>query len=132
VSIPPTHPATDERLSSEWPASWTVAHAARGAAIAAFLIGQIGLCVYQLTQPRPSRFGWQMFSGIRNPIAYKVLSGDGSAVDVRVAEFVPHDRAEIDLQAVMVRAICERRTDAVAVAFRFASGAEWQEQRCRR
>jgi hypothetical protein len=32
---------------------------------AAFLLVQLAVPAYMLTQPRPARFGWQMYYGVR-------------------------------------------------------------------
>ena len=111
-------------------APWSRAARVRAVFLVVFLVGQFALCVHQLGQPRPARFGWQMYSGARNPVAYRVKGRNGSLKDVRVGDYLAVIRDEMDQLAVLPRAICSRETAASSVSYRRIGSSRWTEYAC--
>lgn len=82
--------------------------------IVAFLAVQIALPILALAGPRPTGFGWQMFTAFAPPPAVSIELGDGSVLPIELAELLAHPRPEADLDTPIVTALCERE-DVVAV-----------------
>jgi hypothetical protein len=96
-----------------------------------YLIVQIGVPAVSLTGPRPSRFGWQMFAGVRSLDVYSVVRQDASAHPIGRQAFFGNPRAdmEIDVPSLVLR-ICSRRKDATAVRVRNAMTGHIQDHPC--
>lgn len=82
--------------------------------IVAFLALQLVLPVLALAGPRPTRFGWQMFTAYAPPPTVSVESDDGSVEAVELGELLAHPRPEADLDTAIVTALCDRG-DVVSV-----------------
>lgn len=88
--------------------------------VVAFLVVQLVVPIVVLTAPRPSRFGWQMFT------AYAPLptvwaedpAGERAAVDVE--RLLVHPRPEANLSQPIAEAVC-RTDDVVAVVVESAT-----------
>ena len=90
-----------------------------------FMAAQIGVATYQLSKPRPARFGWQMYSGIREALAYGVVSGDGSVEWVQRADYFGNFRIDLDdIVEPAAELMCSRRPDATAVRANYLGGAQ--------
>jgi hypothetical protein len=84
-----------------------------GVVVALFLVPAVIL----LAGPKPSRFGFQMYSG------YGVVSAiwedrSGARHEVELTEHVANDRAEVDWTATLPEQLCPRFPDAVEVQVR--------------
>jgi hypothetical protein len=103
-----------------WP-SWAIA----------FLIVQIAVPLWQLTRPRPARFGWQMYAGISQPTAFMAVNRDGSTTAVPLDRYIIRLRGDLDLIRYVPPAICAR-TQAVAVRYRVTPEPQPREVPCPR
>ncbi len=84
-----------------------------------FLGAQIALPAWQLTRPRPARFGWQMYAGGARASEFAAVRRDGSVTAVALDEYVVRSRDDLDLLRYLPPVICAR-TGAVAVRYRDA------------
>jgi hypothetical protein len=82
---------------------------------AAFLLVQLAVPAYMLTQPRPARFGWQMYSGVRIAGVYLVEDATGRLDTVRVADYVARSRIEVDHRGALPAFLCQAVEGAAAV-----------------
>jgi hypothetical protein len=82
----------------------------------AFAACQVLVPTMHLTQPRPARFGWQMFSGVRDAMSYAVITVDAAVIPIERDEYLAYYRGDLDgLTEILARAICRQRPDATAV-----------------
>jgi hypothetical protein len=84
----------------------------------AFLLVQVAVPLFQLTQPRPARFGWHMYSTIRADAlgeSFHIQHAGGELSPVRRSAHVARARSEIDYRAVLPSYLCEVTTGAVAI-----------------
>ena len=98
--------------------------------IVAWLAVQLLVPAIALVGPRPSPFGWQMYSSLPQlPDAWTVdANGALSAVDIQALFTVP--RAEIDYVAALRAGLCEV-SDAEAIIIRAPAAAEPERVPCR-
>jgi hypothetical protein len=90
------------------------------AVVAVGLAVQVVVAGAALIEPRPARYGWQMYSGMPvNPPAWSVV--DGEQHELRINDLLLHPRAEIDRVALLRNRACEL-TGADAIRFEPASG----------
>jgi hypothetical protein len=85
-----------------------------------FILVQIAVPVFQLTQARPARFGWQMYSTIRSDAlgeSYHIEDGGGALSPVQLSVHVAGIRAEIDYRTIVPPYRCGVTPGAVAVVF---------------
>jgi len=97
----------------------------------AFLAIQIAVPAWQLTQPRPARFGWQMYAAGAPASGFSAVGRDGSVTAVVLESYVVRRRDDLDLLRYLPPAICAR-TGAVAVRYRQAARPEPVDIPCRR
>lgn len=76
--------------------------------VAGFLALQLTLPILALAGPRPTGFGWQMFTAYAPPPTVSVELADGSVVEVELLELLAHPRPEADLDTAIVAALCGR------------------------
>jgi hypothetical protein len=69
---------------------------------------QVAVPAYALTQPRPARLGWQMYTGISELPSVTVELDDGSRQAVDVASLIARDRAEADYMPALRATLCGR------------------------
>jgi hypothetical protein len=100
---------------SRWPRRTRVA----AAVATVFLVIQLAVPILALGQPRPARFGWQMYSALTSLPHVQLESADGSLTAVDLSKIVARGRAEADFSGAIATHLCET-TDAVAI--RLASG----------
>lgn len=90
--------------------------------IVAFLALQLTLPILALAGPRPTRFGWQMFTAYAPAPSVSVERTDGSVEPVELSELLAHPRPEADLHSTIVDALCDRG-GVVAVRLADAGGS---------
>jgi hypothetical protein len=100
------------------------------AVIVLHLAIQVTVPVWQLSAPRPARFGWQMYSALNMPRQYVVVKADGTSSVVDLGRYVAQLRAELDLRDILPRAVCARDPDAVEVTFRVLPELVDRSYRC--
>lgn len=76
--------------------------------IVGFLALQLALPVLALAGPRPTGFGWQMFTAYAPPPSVSVELADAVVTPVELADVLAHPRPEADLDAALVDALCDR------------------------
>lgn len=92
---------------------------------AVFVAAQIGVATHQLSKPRPAKFGWQMYSGIREALSYELVRRDGTVEPVRRADYFGNFRIDLDdIIEPAAQLICARRPDAAAVRAKYIGGAQ--------
>jgi hypothetical protein len=96
-----------------------------------FLVVQIAAPAWQLTRPRPARFGWQMYAGLPQASAFQAVHRDGSVTTAPLEDYIIRPRDDLDLLRYLPPAICAR-TGAVAVRYVAAPGLQPVEIACRR
>lgn len=76
--------------------------------IVAFLVVQLALPILALGGPRPTGFGWQMFTAYAPAPIVTVEMTDGSARSIELGELLAHPRPEADLVTAIVAELCGR------------------------
>jgi len=69
---------------------------------------QVAVPAYALSQPRPARLGWQMYTGISELPTVTVELNDGSRQAVDIGSLIARDRAEADYVPALNATLCER------------------------
>jgi hypothetical protein len=95
-----------------------------------FLVVQVLVPAWQLTQPPPARFGWQMYAAAARARAFAAVHSDGSVTPIVLDEYIIRRRDDLDLRRFLPPAICAR-TGAVAVRYRDSAGGRPVEIPCR-
>lgn len=89
------------------------------AALVVFIaVVQVGVPVIRLFEPRPSRFGWQMYSGLVLAPTVETEDVAGVRTEVDVEGLVVTGRAEIYWSEPLARALCAGDIVAVVVVDR--------------
>lgn len=101
--------------------SWTAAF------ILLFGLVQIVLPAFMLSEPRPARFGWHMFTQGRTRGDFAVVHADGTRTKVRIADYAVSDRPEVDFHAVLPAHLCRVIPEAQAIAVKGATGMRAEE-----
>lgn len=97
-----------------------------------FLIVQLSLPAAALFGPRPARWSWQMYSGVRTQAEFVIVRHDRTDEKVKIADYVGYPRAEIDLTRTLPAHICEVETDAAAIKIIPPGDVEATVVRCKR
>ena len=113
-------PASRTTVVRQWP-RWAIA----------FLVVQILVPAWQLTRPRPARFGWQMYAAGAQASEFAAIGRDGSVTSVALEDYVVRRRDDLDVLRYLPPAICAR-TGAASVRYRRAAASEPVEIPCRR
>lgn len=80
-----------------------------------FLAVQLTVPALALSEPRPARWGWQMYSGVRTQSTFTIVRENGEHDDVALSDYLGYPRSEIELAERLPAHICEVEPDAVAV-----------------
>lgn len=107
---------------------WSPRKRLLGLLVIAFVIVQLAVPILQLAQPRPARFGWQMYSALTSLPVVNVETANGTVTPLDLTRVVVRERAEVDFSAALVQYVCDT-TDAVAV--RIGLGEIEQRVPCR-
>lgn len=91
---------------------------ASAAVFAALLALQVCIPLLRLGSERSTRFGWQMFATLSEPVQFTVRYRSGLVDTIDVADHVVKGRSEIDLSAVLPPHLCRRLEGADAVMVR--------------
>ena len=89
-------------------------------AVAVVIIGavQVAVPVATMFEARPSRFGWQMYSGLTVQPVVQTENAAGEVTPVDVEDIIATGRAEIYWADHMARALCADDVVAVTVVDR--------------
>ncbi len=84
-------------------------------AIALFVGVQIIVPLVALAGPRPARFSWQMYSGIRTHQTFTLQFEDGTTRPVIAGDYLVHPRADTDHTTWLPDHACRAEADLAAV-----------------
>lgn len=96
----------------------------------AFLLVQLGVPALKLAEPRPARFGWQMYAGTRAIPGFSVVLPEGGE-KIRTADHVIELRREIDNQRLIPPHLC-RTVDSASAVLLHRSGQQPETYSCSR
>jgi hypothetical protein len=94
---------------------------------AGFLAVQVAVPVVRLAAPRPSRFGWHMYSGSSSAPTFWVVTRDGASREVALEDHLGYARPELEYLPWLPRHLCRTVPDAAAVRHQ-ADGAKSVEE----
>ena len=94
-----------------------------------YLAVQIALPVYHLFRPRPTRFGWQMFSAASVPAHVWIVSGD-HLEEISPAAYIGYFRADLEWERYALPHLCRVRSEATAVRYVMPLESAVREYRC--
>ncbi len=87
--------------------------------IAVWLAVQLAVPAYGLLQPRPARFGWQMYTALTELPSVTVRYEDGSEAAVEVENRVARGRAEADYIPALHDKLClDAAVEAIVVTLK--------------
>jgi hypothetical protein len=75
--------------------------------VLAAIVAQLAIPALALTGPRPTRFGWQMFTTMAPAPSVWTEEADGSLRPVDLDALLVHGRPETDLTPALVATLCE-------------------------
>jgi len=81
----------------------------------AYLAVQLAVPSAKLWEPRPARFGWQMFAGIAPAPRFAVAMADGSTREVALADHYGNPRADLRYEDHLPGHLCRSLPGARAV-----------------
>lgn len=90
---------------------------------------QIAVPVYRLVQPRPTRFGWQMFSTSSVPARVWIVSSD-AVREISPAAHIGNFRSDLEYERYALPFLCRVRPDATAVRYVMPVDNVVREYRC--
>lgn len=114
--------ANPARKPASAKAGWTSRSVTAMLFVAAFVAVQIAVPLYGLTQERPARFSWQMYSTVAAPPEAFIELRGGKMTAVDVEQLIVNARAEAHYGRMLARIGCQH-PDALAVVVR-ESGEE--------
>lgn len=97
--------------------AWSRADRRAAAAFLLIAAAQVGLPLASLWQPRPARWGWQMYSAAVHFPRIAVVRRDGSEVEIRLDDHVVRARTDVALRSLLPPHLCRTLTAAAAVRF---------------
>lgn len=92
----------------------TIQSKLNAAIFGACIVLMVAVPAIALWQPRPARFGWQMYSAIMTLPDVAIERADGTLVAVDLEDMLARNRAEADFSGAIAAHLCAV-TDAVAV-----------------
>ena len=94
-----------------------------------YLAIQIAFPVYRLFQPRPTRFGWQMFSAASVPSRVWLVEGD-QLHEISPASYIGNARADLEWERYALPHLCHVRSDSTAIKYLMPLDPVVREYRC--
>ena len=89
------------------------------------LVVQVVVCLVQLWEPRPARFGWQMYAGFKNAVQYLVVDRSGEEQQIKINRYIALPRGDIDdVERKVKPLICGDHQEAQTVRFRYVGRGE--------
>lgn len=80
-----------------------------------FLAIQIAIPAAALSLPRPARFSWQMYAGVRTKAEFTIVRDDGSEHEAELSDYLGNPRLDIDVTDSLPAYICENEPDVAFV-----------------
>lgn len=97
-----------------------------------FLSVQLTIATAALFEPRPARWGWQMYSGVKTRAAFTIVRANGDREDVVLTDYLGQPRGDIDLIGRLPGYICKVEPDAVTIEINPPGDEAMTEVRCAR
>ena len=72
-----------------------------------YLAWQIAVPTYRLFEPRPTRFGWQMFSASSLPTRVWLISASGTQ-EISPVSYIGNVRSDLDYERYALPQICSQ------------------------
>jgi hypothetical protein len=91
---------------------------------------QVIVPLIQLRQPRPARFGWQMYAGIREPFALTGVAADGSTRPIEIDNYLAFHRGDIAISRILPPVVCDREQELVAIRFQVPPEDTYRVYQC--
>jgi hypothetical protein len=91
------------------------------------IAAQLAVPFMALRQPSPTRFGFQMYSGLGGTVA-RVTTGSGEQAELDVSDYTTFPRGEIDWLRYLPPHLCRVYPDAAAVEV--SQGADTVRRTC--
>lgn len=98
---------------------------------AVFLIAQVAIPTAALVSPRPARFGWQMFSGVKPAPRVWIVDGTGAVREVDPLTRLGNPRGDLEYLPALAVGLCEMEPDAVAIRYDVRDGRDEATAPCR-
>ena len=98
--------------------------------IVVFLAIQIAIPAAALSLPRPARFSWQMYAGVRTKADFTIVRNDGSEHEIELSDYLGNPRLDIDVTASLPAFICLNEPDVALVRIDELLSDKVTEHRC--
>jgi hypothetical protein len=108
-------------------ARWPTRSLLAAAFVVAWVVVQAVIPLVALGEPRPSRFGWQMYTTTTDLPHVSLRMTDGRVVPIDVGASIAQDRAEAGYLDALILALCARDGAAAVIA---ASADGNREETC--
>lgn len=115
------------QAESEPAVRWSTRSILAAAFVVAWVVVQAVIPMVVLGQPRPSRFGWQMYTTTTDLPHVSLRMADGRVVPIDVGASIARDRAEAGYLDALILALCARDGAAAVIV---ESKDEDREQKC--
>jgi type IV secretory pathway protease TraF len=96
-------------------ARWATRSLLAAAFVVAWVVVQAVIPLVVLGQPRPSRFGWQMYTTTTDLPHVSLRMTDGRVVPIDVGASIARDRAEAGYLDALILALCGRGGAAAVI-----------------
>lgn len=94
-----------------------------------YLTVQIGVPVYRLVQPKPTRFGWQMFSASSVPSRVWLVSSNDER-EISPAAYIGNFRSDLEYERYALPFLCRVRPEATTIRYVMPIDNVVREYRC--
>jgi len=98
--------------------------------IVVFLAIQIAIPAAALSLPRPARFSWQMYAGVRTKADFTIVRNDGSEHEIDPSDYLGNPRLDIDVTDSLPVFICLNEPDVALVRIDELLSDKVTEHRC--
>lgn len=105
--------------------------AMRGTVVGLFLVAMIVVPATVLHEPRPARFGWQMYSGLYVAPDIEVKLSGGQVQQADLEDFASAVRPWPDYTSAATDFLCEKQPEAQSVRFVRSQPAMDEEYMCK-
>lgn len=96
-----------------------------------YLLIQTAVPLVKLSEPRPSRFGWQMFTGLQERRRFSLVMRDGRNQPVDLRLYVAQSRGETELEEALPPHLCRVVPDVAAVLISTPGARQSRVYECR-
>lgn len=89
----------------------------RGIVVFGSLAAMVIVPATMLDEPRPARFGWQMYSSLYTPPTVEIVHSDQRVTEVQLEDLVAAIRPWPDYTGAATRHLCAANPDATTIRF---------------